>query len=272
VDRDVVAVRGARAGDSRTHGAGTHDADPADRNPRGALEVGGARGAQLREAHVPERRRRGGGSEHVERCALGAQPFGCRTIRHGEREGDRRLGTGVGAVQPPTVVLDDRRELDRVIGRHVTLGHRSLRPGCRGDRPLEQLLPVHDAVQHTEPEGLIGAEPTGAEDEIDRGLRAGDPHHPLDAAAAGQDAPVELGQGELDVGSPDPTVACQSEFQPTAESETVERGDEGRGGSLDRGEQHGQLRFGDRSGELADVGTRDERAAPADDHGARCAR
>ena len=136
----------------------------------------------------------------------------------------------------------------------------------RGDAPgmsdgLAPQVALHDGVEDTEAERLLGRHMPRGKDEVERDLGAAEPGQALRPAARGNDAEVVLGQADLRRRRADAVVAGQRVLQPAAQRIARDRGNHGLPAGLDDGGA-GLGAHRPRGAELPDVRTGDE-VAPA---------
>ena len=162
-----------------------------------------------------------------------------------------RLGDLVVAIANPG---------ERQVLRHGAGGEGDGRGAQRGDVTVDHL------VDEPRLEGFGGADVATRRHHLE-GLRdAGEARETLRAAAAGEQAEIDLGKAELRRGHGDAIVGGEGGFEATAERGAVDRGDHG-----DRCILHCCLHLVESDGllrsttELGDVGPGDERPAVADD-------
>ena len=133
--------------------------------------------------------------------------------------------------------------------------------GGLGERFLD------DAVDQAGLGGLRAVEAGVFRRHGDRRRRADEARQPLGAAGAGNDAEIDLGQGEAGIRFGEPKPTAQSELQPAAEGRAAHRCDPRLCSMLDATDQLGQQRQLDRPVEFGDVGAADEELArPGQNH------
>ena len=102
------------------------------------------------------------------------------------------------------------------------------------------------------------------EHQVERSLDADQARRALRAAAAGQQAQLNLGQTELGAGHGQPVVGRERDLQSAAERRAVDGGDHRLAAGLDAVADLGQRRRLRRLAELAHVGAGRESALAAD--------
>ena len=106
------------------------------------------------------------------------------------------------------------------------------------------------------------------DDHLERGFEAGDPRQALDAAGAGDDADLDLGQAHLCARRRDPEMTAERHLEPAAERHAVDGSHHRLRARLQRRDGDAEARRLRWLAEFADVGARDEGPALADDdHG-----
>jgi hypothetical protein len=104
-------------------------------------------------------------------------------------------------------------------------------------------------------------------DQLQRLFRPDDPGQPLGSAAARQYADGDFGQADLGAFRGDPVLAGQGGFQPAAQREPVDCGDDGLRAVIDD-RAIGQPGLGLRLSQMLDIRAGDEGASGAgEDHG-----
>src|SRR6185369_10251369 len=97
---------------------------------------------------------------------------------------------------------------------------------CNLHRTVDERLGLDDLVDEADGRGLVRADHLSGEDQLHRLALADEPGQPLRAAAAGDDAEVDLGLPELRLLRGDPDVTRERELAPAAEAEAVDRRDD----------------------------------------------
>ena len=103
-------------------------------------------------------------------------------------------------------------------------------------------------------------------DQVQRGGGAGEAGQALRAAAAREQAQVDLRQADLRRGRGDPVVGAERDFEAAAQRGAVDGCDDGLGGIIQDGEDRGSRVLRGVAAELGDVRAGDEGAAGADEH------
>ena len=212
-----------------------------------ALEVG-AFGADA-VVEIVERHRRLHGVEGHAAVELTAHP--ARKIRLAGFE-----DVGIGAIGKHLVALLADQRVRALAGPVLAVG----------DRVIDEVA-IGDAIDDAQFKRLAGVERIPGENGLHRLLRADQPRQPLGAAAARQQADLDLRQTDGGAGRGDAVVAGQRQFEAAAERRAVDRGDDGLGAAFDQfASGLFRLLVGIRRlAEIADVGTGDERPALAGD-------
>jgi hypothetical protein len=127
-----------------------------------------------------------------------------------------------------------------------------------------QEIALDDRIDDTELQGLRRAHGIAGDDHLESGLEARDARQALDAAGAGDDADLDLGQAHLSARRGDPEVAAERHLEPAAERHAVDRRDHRLRARLQCRDGDTEARGLWRLAELADVGACDEGLALAD--------
>ena len=146
----------------------------------------------------------------------------------------------------------------------------SLRHGTQGEAERAGgeaafLVAVRHRVDEPQFQRLVGGDVLTAGDHLERPRHTDQPRQPLSAAAARQDAQLDLGQAEPRFRVGHPEVAGHRHLEASAQGRAVDGGHERLGRLLDHSPHLVRVRGQARLAELSDVSAGDECPTAADD-------